>query len=203
MAMGYSELKGLQSDLIRKIRQQRGVQDHLSEALQKQVISLKAANVVISAFITLVVFADFGLIAKIAPSIRSTTVMLTIGTLSLVLFIANALAEAFSIQERLATHFTTIHLLSELLRDIRKAELGPTDADKQKVVLEQFNDRYMQIMAVSPNVGASRFEKAQAAYLRHQARRLARKDKPFASWWTIRRIAEDYVGEWKSKETEL
>jgi len=193
----------LRRDLVRKIRQQRGVHDQLADAVRWQIAVLKTSNVIVTAFMSLVVFADFGLILKLAPQLSGFVVSLTVGCAAFLLFVANALADTFNIHERHASHQRTIHQLSELLRDVRKAYLESLPPEQAKPILHQLNERYMHIMAASENVGTRQFELAQAAYLRQQARRLARKEDPFASWFTVRKRAREKVKLWQEVESEL
>jgi hypothetical protein len=193
----------LRTDLVRKIRLQRGVHDVFEGKARALLTAQKTINVVFTAFITLIVFADFGLIGKILPHFSGQPASITVGVISFIIFVMNALADVFGLSSRYTDHLRAIQLYSDLLRDIKQSKVNTYDSVTEREVLMQLNDRYMQITFSSLNVGGRRFVHGETIYLRRRALRLAKKEAPFAYWWTIRKRAQELVSECLDKEGNI
>ncbi len=185
----HSTCETLREELTRKIKLQRGIHDYYEDITRLWLTIQKTINVVVTAFITLIIFADFGLIEKLFPSYSGTKAMLTVGSISFLLFVINALADVFRLSTKHIEHLHAIQLYTSLLQDIRKAKSSGHPDKTELELLHQFNDRYMQISVSVLNVGGRKFERAQRVYLRRRARRKAIQDKPFAKWSTINKNA--------------
>ena len=183
----------LRSDIVRKIRLQRGVHDVFEDKTRTILVAQKLINVVMTAFITLIVFADFGLIGILLPQYSGQPVMIIVGVVSFVLFVMNAIADVFGISDQHTGHLRAIQLYADLLRDIKQSYYDSDDMAISTDMLQQFNDRYMQITFSSLNVGGRRFERGLAIYLRRRAIRLAIKENPFENWWERRKRAGKLV----------
>lgn len=202
-SISMNAIEKLQSDLVRKIRLQRGVHDVFEGRARALLTIQKTINVVITAFITLIVFADFGLIGKVIPQYSGQPASITVGVIAFILFVMNALADVFGLSNRHTDHLRAIQLYSDLLRDIKQLKASNHDSDTEREVLLQLNDRYMQITFSTLNVGGRRFVRGEKIYLRRRALRLAKKEAPFAYWWTIRKRAEELVSACSEKEGQI
>lgn len=176
-------------DLIRKIKLQRGVHDVFEDKTRRLLTFQKLINVVFTAFITLIVFADFGLIEKLSPKYSGQPAMLTVGVISFIIFTINSIADVLHLSNRNADHLRAIQQYTDLLRSIKKSHFSGHDTATEREILIQLNDRYMQLSSSVFNVGGKNFAKGQAIYLRRRAKRLTRKMYPFACWWTINKKA--------------
>jgi hypothetical protein len=190
-------------DLIRKIRQQRGIHDIFLDSSRLWMKAIKIFNIVSSSIVTLIVFADFGIINKIFPSLDNFWVMLTVGIISFMIFLCNALVNTFNIDNKEVEHKRAIELYSDLLRDIRKTHLDKLKDKVKEITLNQFNDRYMQITFSVIGIGGKSFIKSQSKYLRRQARRMAIKENPFLRPWQIKKQALKFVKEYQKQEHKL
>lgn len=193
----------LLSDIVRKIRLQRGVHDVFEDNARRLLTVQKVINVVATAFITLIVFADFGLINKILPEYSGDPAIITVGVMSFILFVMNALADVFGLSSRHTEHLRAIQLYSDLLRDIKQSQTADYDASTGREILLQFDNRYMQLTLSSLNLGGRKFERGETIYLRRCARRLAKKESPFASCWTIKKRANELVADCLEKEGQI
>jgi hypothetical protein len=195
--------KRLLEDLIRKIRLHRGVHDVHLDKNRALLNFLKVFNIVSSSIITLVIFADFGLIKVIFPNLNNFWVMLVVGFISFFLFLLNSIINSFNIDHCEFEHGRAIELLSDLLRDIRKIDFESIEDKSKELLINQFNDRYMQITFSTINIGGRKFEKANAIYLKRQARKLAIKENPFQNSIQIRQLAIQKVKEYQKIEKEF
>lgn len=193
----------LRSEIVRKIRLQRGVHDVFEDNARRLLTVQKVINVIMTAFITLIVFADFGLIGKILPQYSGDPAIITVGVMSFVLFVMNALADVFSLSSRYTDHLRAIQLYSDLLRDIKQSQTASYDESTEREILLQFDNRYMQITLSSLNLGGRKFEHGETIYLRRCARRLAKKEAPFASCWAIKKRATELVADCLEKEGQI
>jgi hypothetical protein len=89
------------------------------------------------------------------------------------------------------------------LRDIKDSHLENENDQVQETLISSFNQRYIQISYTSVKFTDRQFKKGQAGYLRSQARRMVKKEKPFMWWWEVREKAKNKVAEWKEKEGKL
>lgn len=193
----------LQQDLVRKIRLQRGVHDILEDQTQTLLSLQKTVNVCTSAFITLVVFADFGLVVKLAPPLSGLPVMLSVAVMAFLVFLMNALFDVFSIAEKNATHLQAIQQYTDLLSDLKKAKYSSQTGGIDEKTLMQCLSRYLQISASATNAGGNKFDKAQEKYLKRRALRKAREGNPFASSKEIKKTAAQLTEECKKEEGEI
>ena len=195
--------QNLQSDLVRRIRLQRGVHDILEDRTQSLLSFQKVVNVGTSAFITLVVFADFGLVEKLAPSISGLPAMLAVAVIALLVFIMNALYDVYSVAEKNATHLQAIQQYTDLLSDLKKAKYSNSSEQIDDATLMQCLSRYLQISASATNAGGNKFDKAQEKYLKRRALRRAREEIPFGSKAEIVKRAKSLTEQCKKAEGEI
>lgn len=193
----------LQHDLVRRIRLQRGVHDILEDKTKRMLSFQKVINVFTSAFITLVVFADFGLLTKLAPSVSGFPVMLGVATAAFLIFILNTLYDVFSIAEKNATHLRAIQQYTDLLSELKKSKYSSDTNQIEENTLLQFHSRYLQISASSNNAGGHKFDTAQQRYLVKRALRKAREDNPFATTKEIKSRAKALIEACKEEEGEI
>ncbi|QFS88099.1 MULTISPECIES: hypothetical protein [unclassified Marinobacter] len=193
----------LESDLIRRIRLQRGVHDILEDKTQNWLSFQKIVNVCSGAFITLVVFADFGLISKLAPSASGLPVMLSVAVTALLVFIMNALYDVYSVSEKNATHLQAIQQYTDLLSDLKKAKYSNPQKRIDEATLMHCLSRYLQISASATNAGGNSFDKAQEKYLKRRALRKAREEIPFGSKKEVEQRAKSLTGQCKESEGEI
>tara|TARA_R110001583_G_scaffold38292_4_gene123751 strand:- start:5117 stop:5686 length:570 start_codon:yes stop_codon:yes gene_type:complete len=158
--------------LVKDIKLQKGVHDIFEDSYRRLIVFQKSLNTIFSAFITLIVFADFGLIEWIDSSWSGIPVMLTVGIISFVLFVMNALYEVFQVSNSFNEHARAIQLYSDLLLDL---ELAKQKTDS----LENYRKRYMDVARLSVKVGRRRFEKARQLYIRNRMIREQLKKNPF------------------------
>lgn len=193
----------LQNDLVRRIRLQRGVHDILEDKTKRLLSLQKVINVFASSFITLVVFADFGLMAKIAPSVSGFPVMLSVAVTAFIIFVLNALYDVFSIADKNSTHLRAIQQYTDLLSDMKKAKYSSIAEEIAEETLLQLHSRYLQISASSTNAGGNMFDKAQEKYLQRRAIRKAREENPFASTREIKQRAQALTEICKEEEGKI
>jgi hypothetical protein len=175
-------------NLARKIRLQRGVHDIFQDRLEKISKAQKVINVIFSSFVTLIVFADFGLFAKILPEFSGTPVMLTVGLLSFALFVINSLSDVFQITSRQLSHQKAIENYTVLLSDLKVTSQAEIPLAQE--MLEQLVERYLRISSDAINFGGNEFDKAQKKYLKKRAAIYCIRKNPYIKWYKLRSEAE-------------
>jgi hypothetical protein len=189
-----------EEDLVRKIRLQRGVHDILEERSGLLLNAQRSVNLIGSAFITLIVFADFGLINTLAPTFSGSPTLLAVGSLSFFIFIMNTIADLFSLSATNNSHLQAIQQYTYLLSDIKKNKHGSPTRSIDTRDINQFYDRYLQISNNTNNASGKKFDKAQQKYLKRRAIRIATKKIPFAKNEDILNLAKQQIN--KSSELE-
>jgi len=191
------------SELVAKIRLHRGVQEFCAEKASTRTRGLQVLNVTGSSLITLVAFSDFGVLKRLFPLLTDFYVMLGVGTMGFILFLANALSHVFSLVEKEAKHRRTVEMYSEILRDLRKSLAEELSEETRSEVLQQFQDRFMDLQFSAISVVGIDFDRAQANYTRRSLVRMARRDHPFAAPWTIRKHAKAAAAKWQEEQSRL
>ena len=179
-----------QEDLVRKIRLQRGVHDVLEDSTSLLLKWQKIVNVVITSFITLIVFADFGLINDIAPAYSGKPASITVGLIAFSLFVINSLADVFQLSSRNSEHQQSIQFYTDLLADLKKNQAAEHEMNTKREILQQQHEHYLQITNFSKKIGGNKFERAQSKYLKRKAIRLAKKKEPFLGYFKSRKEAK-------------
>ncbi len=193
----------LSRELVRKVRLQRGIQSYWGGRAALLAAFVKSMNVVLSVFIAVLAFSDLGFLRGICPWLSQENEILLMGGAGLAIFLANALFNVFGLWDRPGMHTKAVELYSELLQDMRKARLESKGGDAVTAYLDQFNDRCMEIQTATVNVRGRAFNRAEAAYIRRELLRMARREIPFAFPWTVRRRATKLVDKWREAQSEL
>jgi len=147
-------------ELAEKIRLQRGVHDIYLDRLMLFVTIQKILNVIISCFVTLIVFADFGLIEKTFPQYSGIPVMISVGLLSFILLIINSLSEVFQFSTKQLSHQSTIYKYTLLLTKVKLC-IQKNETDRH----EDLSKEYLNISNDSINFGGKKFDRARKNYM--------------------------------------
>lgn len=188
------EREELLKSVVRKIRLQRGVHDFSESRLSRYLTSLKVINVLFSSFITLIVFADFGLIEKLLPSISGLPVQLTIGVLSFFLFVINVLADVFHLEDKKVSHLNAIQQYTTLLNEI-KNEYAKTAGNIEATRVTKFNEQYLEIAKSVIKIEGRKFTIAYNEYLKKRCYKLALERQPFSSKTDLMKASKSLVVE--------
>lgn len=188
------EDKDLLSSVVKKIRLQRGMHDYVESNLSQYITVLKITNVLFSSFITLIVFADFGLIEKLYPSISGLPVQIAIGVVSFFLFVLNVLADVFQLEDKKLSHLNAIQQYTALLNEI-KNEYARTSGNIEAARVIKFNEQYLEITKNIIQIGGRRFTKAHSEYLKKRCYKLAIERQPFESKKVLIKASKSLVEE--------
>jgi len=186
-------------NLAAKIRLQRGVHDISLGRLMFYSNALKIINVVFSCFVTLIVFADFGLVAAVIPSFSGLPAMILVGILSFIILIANIMSDVFNVNSRITRHVQAIDKYTELLKDI----INLKQREHDLTVFDIYNDRYLEISRYSNGFLGYAFDEAKKKYYMKIAIAHAIKINPFLSRNKIKKIAVDSYREVLERERRL
>ena len=193
----------LLEDLVRKTKQKRGTHGYLEELYGKRNKAVVILNVFGSSIISLLAFSDIDILSKILMINSFDILKIILGLIGFVMFIVNVLSQIFNLTEMRMLHRKAVELYSDLLRDIRQAHAHSENNQISQELLEAFNNRYLQTTIAAVPVTISKFEKAEAGDLRHEANRRALRINPFAKYWQLRKLAKEQVEEVKKRQCTL
>jgi len=178
------------------------VHDHIEDKISQFIKIQKIINVLFSSFITLVVFADFGLIEKLAPDFSGLPTQITIGILSFILFIVNVLSDVFQIPDKKLSHLKAIQQYTELLSEI-KNENASTNGTIVATKVVEFNEKYLQITRNAIQIGGRIFTKSHIKYIQKKCIALAAQKHPFDSKKEILNKSKSLVSDCESLEGKI
>jgi hypothetical protein len=153
-------------------------------------IFVTAVSIILPAMVAFIAFTDISFVKEYLPWIDQNNLRISMGFGSLVLFLLAVFDQIFQITTRHNEHRRAIELYSQLLMDIRNANLSGVPTKEGNIRVEQFNHRYLQIAANTLSFSEGSFARAEKAYLKNRALGQARKEHVFAWPWKIRRRAK-------------
>lgn len=188
--------------LIRKIKLQRGIQDISLEKYTRVSTLQKVISTTSSSFITLIVFADFGIIHEVAPELSGTPVMITIGIISFLIFLSSLFSDIFGVQDKTIKCTQTIERYTLLLNEI----IQDSELDDSK--LRAYSKRYLEISNSSQKFTNREFISLKRKYYMNIVYSRIVSDNPFIRGRHMKKEAkENYLkylkqdGQWQ-KEAE-
>jgi hypothetical protein len=185
----------LYEGLLRKIRLQRGLHRYYELRTRRTANLVKSLNIILPAHIVFLVFSDVAALSSHLHWLTPQLIGGLIGATGFILFVTSVLTEVFKGDQRHLDHRQAIENLAELLQEIEISDVRDKSPEMRRDLFENFNKRYRQITITSPKFTDKQFDRAVAYLLRSKARKLARKENPFANWLMLDKLAKRKVAE--------
>jgi hypothetical protein len=192
----------MKADLERKAVMRRSAHSYYEHRSHIVSVVVTAFSIILPAIIAFIAFTDISFVKAYLPWIDINDLRMAMGFGSLALFLLAVFDQIFQITTRHNEHRRAIELYSQLLMDIRSANIGSVSAKESNIRMEQFNQRYLQIASNTLSFTEGRFARAEKAYLKKRALRQARKELVFAWPWKIRRRAKAIAQNLYEKEEQ-
>jgi len=181
----------MKADLERNTVLQSSAHSYYEHRSRIVSIVVTAVSIILPAIIAFIAFTDISFVKTYLPWVELTDLRMTMGFGSLVLFLLAVFDQIFQITTRHNEHRRAIELYSQLLMDIRIANMDGVPQKESNIRVEQFNQRYLQIASNTLSFTEGQFARAEKAFLRKRALHQARKELVFASPWKIRSKAKE------------
>lgn len=192
---GIGMKRDIYMELTKKIRLQRRLHRCYELRTRYSATLIRVVNIVLPAEVIFLVLSKLTSLSRFVTWLTPLAMQIAIGAAASVLFIANLLTEVFESDRRPLLHRAAIDRLTELLDEITAHDWQSKSKRAREESYDHFNKRFLQIATSSPTFTDRQFHRAVVYSLRTKATNMARKEAPFAPFWTVRRIAKRKVAE--------